>query len=486
MSRIQLMLQSSFTALMLTCAACGGEDDADGGTVVLPPASPAPSPSPSPSPTPAPTPAGFVGAVYAGTDHVGNNSGFDEPENFVVAYGRDVAGMLRLIDHYPTGGIGSGGVPEMDRARRLNPLMSEDSLLAIDDRYLLVVNAGGNTVTSFRINADFTLSRIDVEDTGGTLPISLAYRAGTVYVANADEDGAFTAPSDQSGNITALRLDTATGELTRLDDFSLNLRGRPADLEVSPDGAFLIASSLNASSPRLPQPTAAELTSFRIQADGTLESNPAGTGQSTAINNVADRNLPNALGIEVYAAGGRQFVIAAEARTVSSTGTPAATFATVQTGSISTWEMSADGALIPRSQDVLLGPSKSSGPLQAGYLAYSPHYSSFWVAATSGAVIAGYGLNADGTIARGEIVAAGAAVDPASPTPLAGADGFGDLALSPDGRWLYQIVALRGRIDVYEVDTLVATNIARRYQVEPSILASDSLQGLVAVERRQP
>lgn len=462
----------------LACSGCNGTATEGGSVIVTPPT---PSPSPSPSPTPSPTT--YVGAVYAGANYVGSNNGFDIDGNYVVAFGRDSAGALSLIDYYETGGKGSGGIRTSTTPPRLNPLISEDSILAVDDRFLIVVNAGTNNVTSFRINPDFTLTRADVEPSGGTAPISLAYRNGVIYVANADEDGTFTAPPNQSGNITAMRLDTATGALTRIAG-AVSLRGRPADLEVTPDGSHLLVSSLNASSPQLPQPTAAEISSFAIDAGGSLAATPAGTAQSTPLNNAAGRNLPNAIGIETWAVGGRQFVIAAEARTVSSTGVPAANFAAVQTGSVSTWEIAANGTLLPRSQDFLLGASPASGPIQASFLAYSPIYSTFWATSTAGATISGFGLNPDGTIARGGIVASGTAVDPSAPSPLANADGYSDLAISRDGRWLYQLVGLKGRIDVYEIDTLVATNIARRQQVTSGILPTDNLQGLVAVDAR--
>ena len=55
------------------------------------------------------------------------------------------------------------------------------------------------------------------------------------------------------------------------------------------------------------------------------------------------------------------------------------------------------------------------------------------------------------------------------------------MAISADGRWLYQLVGLKGRVDVYEIDTLVATNIARRQQVTTGLLPMDNLQGLVSV-----
>ncbi|MGH8335781.1 MAG: hypothetical protein ACRETL_02925, partial [Gammaproteobacteria bacterium] len=230
-----------------------------------------------------------------------------------------------------------------------------------------------------------------------------------------------------------------------------------------------------------PRPTAAEISSFRIQADGTLASAPSGEGMSTQLNNAAGRNLPNAIGIETYAVAGRQFLIAAEARTDSSAGTPATTFASQQTGSVSTWEIAANGAFMARSQDFLLGPSATSGPIQAGFLVYSPLYSTFWVSTSAGATISGYGLNPDGAIGRGELLVRGTAVDPASATPLANADGYADIAISPDGRWLYQLIGLKGRIHVYEIDTLVAFNIALRQQAGVGNLPADNLQGLVAV-----
>ncbi len=454
------------SALALALAACGGgsTSPADQGVT--------PAPAPAPAPTPAP---GYVGAVYAGT----NNNGPDG--NFVVSFGRHADGTLVPLDMHVTGGQGRASASPSPP--RLNSLIAEDSIIAVDNRFLLVVNAGSNDITCFRINSDFSLTATAIEASGGTMPISLAYHNGVVYVANADEDGVFTAPPNQSGNITALRLDSSTGQLSRIAGFSLSLHGRPADLEVTPDGSHLIVSSLNASSALLPQPTAAEVSSFRIEPDGTLAATPSGTGASTQLGNAAGRNLPNAIGIETFAVAGRQFVIAAEARTATSLGAPAATFAAVQTGSVSTWELAADGSFIPRSTDFLLGPSVTSGPLQAGFLAYSAIYSTFWVTTSAGATISGFGLNDDGTIARGEMLASGIPVDPDAASPLANADGYVDIAISPDGRWLYQLVGLKGRIDVYEIDTLVAFNIAHRQQVTTGLLPIDNLQGLVAVSK---
>jgi len=441
--------------IAVALTACSGEGS--------PPAAPT-SQLPPPQPP-------YVGAVYAGTNNAGPGG------NFVVGFKHLPGGVLVPLGAYETGGIGRAS----PSPPRLNSLISEDSIIAVEDQFLLVVNAGTNNVTCFRINPDFSLTRTDIEDSGGTAPISLAYRDGVVYVANADEDGMFAGPADQSGNITAMRLDLSTGQLSAIPGVSVSLRGRPADVEITPDGHYLLVSSLNAGSSLLPSPTAAEVSTFLIRSDGTLAATESGTGQSTYVGNSEGRNLPNAIGIETYAAEGRQFVIAAEARTASPVGMPPASLAAIQTGSVSTWEVNADGALLPRSQDFRLGPSMNSGPIQAGFLAYSPVYSVFWVSTSAGATISGYGLDQDGAIARGELLTSGTPFDVTAASPFANADGFVDLAVSPNGQWLYQLVGLQGRIDVYEIDSLVAFNIALRHTVSSELLPIDNLQGLVAV-----
>jgi 6-phosphogluconolactonase (cycloisomerase 2 family) len=397
----------------------------------------------------------------------------------VVGFGRRQDGTLVPMDAYETGGAGRASTTS---SLRLNSLIAEDSIIAVDNKFVLVVNAGSNDVTSFRINADYSLTRADIEASSGTSPVSLAYRNGIVYVANADEDGLFTGPPDQSGNITAMRLDTSTGQLTRMAGFSVSLRGRPADLEVSPDGAWLVASALNAGSSLLPRPTAAEVTSFRIQADGYLAATPAGTGMSTQVGNAAGRNLPNAIGIEIIARKGRQFLIAAEARTALATGAPTTGFKSHQTGSISTWELAGDGSLIPRSQDFMVGPSMTEGPTQTSFVAWNPGYEFASVASATGARITSVSIGDDGIVRLVEnsgYQLQGASADPNAANPLANADGYVDLAFDPAGNTLYQLVGLKGRVDVYGI----VFSYEPRQQATTGLLPMDNLQGLAVVGR---
>jgi hypothetical protein len=212
--RRQLLAGSACAVLLSACGGGGGDDDADG----------------------------YAGAVYAGTNKVGGNS--------IAAFGRRGDGTLVALGEYSTGGL--GGV--FDSANDgLDPLISEDAIVAVDNRYLLTVNAGSNTIASLRINADLSLSLIGTVQSGGVGPNSIAYRNGLVYVANTDSDGVFTGPPDHRGNIVGFRIDLASGQLTPLAGSTRQLETRPSDVEFSPDGTRLIVASVNAGSNRLPQ-----------------------------------------------------------------------------------------------------------------------------------------------------------------------------------------------------------------------------------------
>jgi hypothetical protein len=294
----------------------------------------------------------------------------------VVGFGRRADGTLVPLDAYETGGVGRASMSTTPP--RLNSLISEDSILAVDGRFLLVVNAGSNNVTSFRINGDFSLTRVDIEASGGTAPISLAYRDGVVYVANADQDGTFTGPPNQSGNITAMRLDQATGQLTPIAGFSVSLNARPADLEITPDGAYLVASALNAGAPQLPQPTGAEITSFRIQPDGTLAATPAGTGH---VDPVEQRGRPQSSERHRH-----RDICDQRASVRDRRGGAHCIFDRCPGGEFRRSPdrlrvhlgNRRDGSLIPRTQDFLLGSSFTSGPTQAGSSHWPPDFGWRW------------------------------------------------------------------------------------------------------------
>lgn len=102
----------------------------------------------------------------------------------------------------PTGGLGTG-----------NSLASQGGI-ARDDRTLLVVNGGDNTVSSFVITRH-GLSLRDVESSGGLRPVSVTVHDDVVYVLNVASDAITGFRLNDRGNLTPIagstRPSSATG-----------------------------------------------------------------------------------------------------------------------------------------------------------------------------------------------------------------------------------------------------------------------------------
>ena len=112
-------------------------------------------------------------------------------------------------------------------------------MLNVDNRFVLQVNAGSNTISAFQVNKDFSLT-LNVVPSGGFGPDTIAERDGVVYVANVDSDGVYTGPQDQVGNIVAFSLNRDTGRLQEIPRSKRQLVGRLSDLAVAPSGGSLV------------------------------------------------------------------------------------------------------------------------------------------------------------------------------------------------------------------------------------------------------
>jgi 6-phosphogluconolactonase len=134
-----------------------------------------------------PTPGG--GAVFTMTDDVSQNA--------VIAYSRGANGSLELTGTYPTGGAGSGGGEGV--------LGSQGSVtLSRDGRFLFVVNAGSDEVSSFIADGS-RLRLAGLAPSGGLLPVSVTEFGGVVYVLNAGGPGNISGLLvDEHGSLTPL------------------------------------------------------------------------------------------------------------------------------------------------------------------------------------------------------------------------------------------------------------------------------------------
>ncbi len=154
------------------------------------------------------------GAVYV----LGNQTSGNE----VLVFDRAANGTLTAAGSYDAGGLGTGG-----------GLGSQGAVILDEDgEYLYAVNAGSDTIASFRVLPD-GLERIDVVESGGDLPTSLTVHDELVYVLNAGGEG----------NIHGFTVED--GDLTPLAGSARPLSGTataPAQVSFSPDGEQLVVA----------------------------------------------------------------------------------------------------------------------------------------------------------------------------------------------------------------------------------------------------
>jgi 6-phosphogluconolactonase (cycloisomerase 2 family) len=98
--------------------------------------------------------------------------------NEVLVYTRVTGGVPTLLSRFSTGGTGSGAA-----------LGSQGAVtLSRNGRYLFVVNAASNTLSTFSFGGG-TMTLTSVVPTGGSTPTSVAEFDGLVYVLNTDGNG---------------------------------------------------------------------------------------------------------------------------------------------------------------------------------------------------------------------------------------------------------------------------------------------------------
>ena len=493
-------------AIVMALSACSGDDGSDGATGPTGPAGPAGQDGADGIAGPA-GPAGQDGADGAdGADGNDGADGADAPAgavyvmtnefnatgdgNAIAAFTRASDGTIVFSGRYSTDGNGS---TDFDGGEGLDPLISAYSLVATPDkRFLLAVNAGSSTITSFRINRDFSLTRVDVESTdpeatGAIGPNSIAYHDGLVYVTNIDADGTMGEPV-QEGSVTGYEL-TETGQLLPIPDSTRELNNRPSAVRFSSGGDYLLITSINSGSSALVSDNQDELVVYGVDEDGVLSVNQTDGVTSTLRDNVEGRNLPSAIGFELVDRDGGTFVVVTEAREFQPDGAPPA-FPQLQTGSVSVWQLMAGGTLNPIQLDVAAS-SEADNQRTACWIAVSPDSEYFWVSNALDASISAFGF----TGTPGNVELLDLISGPNQPTsdfglnpdtiPPTGAfresDGFIDLDLSDDGRYMYQLFGLTGSIGVYEVDGSILSEVQIYDGVATGNLPSFDTQGIVAL-----
>jgi 6-phosphogluconolactonase len=166
-----------------------------------------------------PTLAQTTGTVYVNTNQTSNE---------IWSYLRAIDGTLTFAGSFSTQGSGSNG----------NDLGSQGAvILSKNGKFLFVVNAGSNEITSFAVNPGGQLTFISKVPSGGVFPNSLTTFGSLLYVLNAKGTAA---------NITAFRI-SQTGALRAILNSTRSLSTAlpaPAQVQFNNNGKLLVVAEI--------------------------------------------------------------------------------------------------------------------------------------------------------------------------------------------------------------------------------------------------
>ncbi len=201
--------------------------------------------------------------------------------NEVLAFHRSASGALSPAGSFPTGGTGTGA-----------GLGSGHSLVVSNDGHeLVVINAGSNSISAFKVEHDGLRLIGSPVESGGTRPTSVTLHDDLVYVLNAGSNSiaGFRLDDKQTGRVLIV---DERGSST-IDTFVVNQRGVAGAAHTTPSNAggpfgfdvdrrgnilfSAVAISINGA-------LTSGATSYDVSRNGTLTANgdPVSSGQAAA------------------------------------------------------------------------------------------------------------------------------------------------------------------------------------------------------------
>jgi hypothetical protein len=188
--------------------------------------------------------------------------------NRIVVYDRAGDGTLSQAGTYATGGNGGVATPGTESDR----LASQGSLVYDAGRSILIaVNAGSNTVTTFKAHGDRLQGR-KVVSSGGQFPASIAVHGRLVYVMNSGGTGIV-----QGFWIRGHHLRPISGSARSLgltNGNPPNFLTSPGQVGFTPDGSKLIVTT---------KASGSHILVFRVRPDGTLSATPVVNNSATPV-----------------------------------------------------------------------------------------------------------------------------------------------------------------------------------------------------------
>lgn len=340
----------------------------------------------------------FPGSVYTMSNATAGNA--------IIMFDRLADGRLVPAGSIATGGNGTGA-----------GLGNQGGLvLTRNERWLLAVNAGSNTLSVFEVRPR-GLRLMDVEPTGGVQPISVTEHRGVVYVVHAGSDSIAGFRLGPRG-----RLHPLTGSTRALSGSAVG----PAQIAFTPDGDFLLVTEKNTN----------KIVTFAVERDGL-----------TTDMRVQDASGTTPFG---FTFGRRDQLFVTEA------------FGGAENASAtSSYEIRRDGTLTPISVSV------GTGQTAACWAALTPDGRFAYVTNTGSGSISGYAVDFDGQIelldddGRTGITGNGS-------TPV-------DVVITDSGRYLYNLNSGTHTIGAFRIQadgSLTALPFAAGLPVSANGLAS--------------
>jgi 6-phosphogluconolactonase len=276
----------------------------------------------------------------------------------------------------------------------IDPLQSQGALtLSGDHSLLFAINAASGTVSSFHIFDGFPFL-VDTRSSGGAFPVAVAEYHGMVYVLNAGGSGA----------IELLKTDQL-GRFHKVQDKPVFLSGTnsgASSISVSPNGQWLVAIEKASNS----------IDVFPIHPDGTL---------GTIVTNKS--KTPGVFST-VFTPGGDLLV---------SENQPNGT----DISSISSYSIQANGTLTPITQSVqTFGDGNCWNVI-------TPNGKWVYVDNAATSTVAGFSV-----AAKGSLTPIGNTILSTLPQGAANLD----MAISADGKYLFNLQAGAGALGVYTIN----------------------------------
>jgi 6-phosphogluconolactonase (cycloisomerase 2 family) len=315
--------------------------------------------------------------VWAQTNEVNGNS--------IVVYDRASDGTLSQAGTYATGGNGGAAAPGTES----DHLATQGSLVYDSGHSVLIaVNAGSDTVTTFKVHGDRLQGRKMVSS-GGEFPASIAVHGRLVYVLNASGSGTV-----QGYWLRGHHLRPIAGSARSLGLANTNppnFLSSPGQVGFSPNGRkLLVTTKLSGSA----------IDVFRVRQDGTLSTTPVMNASATPV--------PFAF-----------------------TFTPQGRLASGEAGasSLTTYELNGDGTL----SDPL---SATDGQTALCWIVRAGGF--YYVSNTGSNNVSSFTVGADGT--------------PSLLAGVAATTNTGNIDLTVSGRYLYVQTGRAGTIDGFHIN----------------------------------